>query len=164
MLPFIFVALAFAFGALYLNTVFTDCLTKATIISRFDAAYTSVSNLATFTYDSEVFPTRPAKCIAVFQIASGILLLICAFPLFVSRIADFGTSIRKIIFHGRKIFFPDCDNATITIGDGSLEWRKGDKSVTVVYKDNKLEITKDAVPSAISEILVIESDGTCHWK
>lgn len=167
-LPIVFLALVLAFASLYLNTVCADCPAITTITTEYEAAYASYTNLATFTYDSKAFCTPQAKWIAIFQIASGILLLIGVFPLFVSRIADFGTGIRQINFHNCKILFPDYVDATITIKGNSFQWRKGGKSVDVeVDKTSgslRVRDTGNDVWADLSDILVIDSDGTCQWK
>lgn len=167
MLPFIFVALVFAFGALYLNTVVTDCQTKAAIVSHFDAAYASLSNFATFTYESNAFSTRPAKVIAAAQIASGILLLICAFPLFISRIANFGGGMKQITFNNCKIFLPDTEGATVTIDDNSFKWCKDNKEVEVTKESGgsmKVKSTDKPAGDDLKEILVINPDASYHCK
>jgi len=152
--PSTLLALVFAFGALYLNTVGGFTSARA-------AAYFSFVNLATFTYDPIILNTSCAKAIAACQIASGVLLLICAVPLLVSRLADFGGGVKNLNYNGCEIFLPDSSGARVTITGGTFTWMGAEKTVKAIYDGRQVtvECTRTC-PDAT--LLVISSDGQCH--
>jgi uncharacterized membrane protein YuzA (DUF378 family) len=152
-LPCESLALVCAFGAVYLNTV-------SGINSRLDAAYFSFVNLATFTYDTSVLTTSRSKAIAVVQIASGLLLLICAIPLLVSRLADFGGGLKNLTFNGCKIVMPDSGDAEVTIAGDVFKWEKDGQSITASGPLGEVKVTCTEVFDEVT-LLVIESETKC---
>jgi hypothetical protein len=82
--PLMFVTLVLAFAAIYDNWT-------PDIHSKFGSVYRSLINLASFTYDTNSASSRPLKTAMAAQLLSGVLLLICALPLLVSRLTDLDT-------------------------------------------------------------------------
>ena len=158
-LAFVLSALVFAFGALYLNRV-------DEINSRSAAAYFSFVNLVTFASDHSKL--QSGKWIVALQLASGVLWLIGAFPLVVSRLADFGGGVKNITFNGCTILLPDSSDATVAITGDKFEWtlakkknRAKEKKVIAEGPSGQVKITGvDIIEDA--KLVVIKSDGECH--
>lgn len=149
-------ALVFGFGALYFETVMNAECTSS-------AAYCSFVNLATFSYDPKTFITPSGKTTATIQLASGLLLLICALPLLVSRLADFGGGVRSLTFNGCRVFLPHSPDAEVTIKGASFEWKNGENTVTAVLEAGAVNVTcVKTVQVNNAKLVVIESEGKCH--
>ena len=159
-LPLVLGALVCAFAALYLDATLPK--------SRLGAAYFSFVNLATFTYDQNSLTTRLTKWIAAAQLGSGLLLLICAFPLLVSRLATFpddvkGVAVKQLTFNGCKILLRDGDDARITIEENKLTWQRDVKTLKATAAgsgETRTVTVEDRTEPRPAKSIRIEPDGT----
>jgi hypothetical protein len=87
--PLLAIALVTSFAALYLAShgVLSTAATAAPLKSWNDAIYFSVVTFTTLGYGDFVPHSVGAKWIAIFELGSGLLLLIGAFPLVIARIS-----------------------------------------------------------------------------
>jgi hypothetical protein len=134
-LPALALALMTAFAGLYIETAGVRSAAQR-LESRSDALYFSAVTIATLGYGDFAPQTRPAKFIVVVELASGILLLVGAVPLLISRMASFGgqgavEGARHITFEGLRIVLPAPTQGEITIAGGTFTWRGAGFAVTV---------------------------------
>lgn len=87
-IPLMTIALLLSFAGLYCGLP-GDVNFKDNFSARLDSIYFSVVTLTTVGYGDFVPLTPLAKRLVVFEIGSGFLVLIGAFPLLISRISDF---------------------------------------------------------------------------
>jgi hypothetical protein len=119
LLPLLLFAQVLAFAAIYVGHVQAG---NATIREPSVAAYRSFLNLTTLTYDG-VLNSANGDRIAFWQVVSGLLLIICAFPLLVSRLSMFGgAGLRRIEFNGCPIFLPDSEEAKASMTRNEFKW------------------------------------------
>jgi hypothetical protein len=80
-LPMVFIALVLAFAALLRNYTHGH-------LTYLGATYVSLINFGSFTYDASEATSHTLRFTIAAQLLNGILLLICALPLLVSRLTD----------------------------------------------------------------------------
>lgn len=111
LLPCLLVALISSFARLY-TAVGEVCDSHGAILtSSLDATYFSAVTMTTVGYGDFVPSGSRAKTIVLCELGSGVVLLLAALPLVVSRLALFSYDPSLVIIVAR-------DNATMTIGDG----------------------------------------------
>ena len=165
-LPALALALMTAFAALYIETEGVRSTTRL-LASRSDALYFSAVTIATLGYGDFAPQTGPAKFIVVVELASGILLLVGALPLLISRMASFGgdgavAEGRLITFEGLRIALPAATNGEIAIADGTFTWRCAGSVVTVTKSaDGSIGYMQDGKPVRAdpAKALVIDDRG-----
>lgn len=153
-LLFVFVSLVLAAAALYRDVQPTLTATQA--------AFVSFVNLATFTYgDSGATPG--AHGIQSLQLFSGIVLLLCAFPLLISRLGDFGPHLGEITFNGCRVILPGGPAAKVTLSGLNLSWQTAKLAIKVQHTPpTSYSVTLAPVEesSTPTHVLVINGDGT----
>ncbi len=137
------IALILSFAGLYIETnSIKAAADKAVLSTVTDAIYFSVVTITTLGYGDFTPQSTCAKYIVISELASGILLLIGALPLVVSRLSNLGDDAadqtravdkkgREITFHALKISFPKRDDDELTINDSTLAWRRFGLVLTV---------------------------------
>ncbi len=152
-LLFVFASLVLAAAALYRDAQPT--------LTAPHAAFVSFVNLATFTYGDSGATAGPHG-IQSLQLSSGILLLLCAFPLLISRFADFGPHLGEITFNGCRVILPGGPSAKVTVSGLNLSWRTAKHAIKVQHTPpSSFSVTSASVEeSSPTHVLVINGDGT----
>jgi len=89
-LPCLLLALMTAFGSLYIRTAdVMDRIKHVTVQSAFDGFYFSAVTILTLGGDYE-YPHILTRCLVLWELASGLLMLMLIIPVWSSRIALFG--------------------------------------------------------------------------
>jgi ion channel len=92
----LFVGLVSAFGGIYIGTgkvVHSPC---SVLESSWDSLYFSIVTITTLGYGDYAPSSTYARYAVIAELVSGMLLLILAFPVLVSRLAAFGDSQRSV--------------------------------------------------------------------
>lgn len=95
----LFLSLVFSFGRLYIAS-HQVCRGTVPLESRSDALYYSLVTITTLGYGDYAPNDSTARWIVIFELASGLLFLIMAFPILASRLADLGAG--KVIIQKTK--------------------------------------------------------------
>src|SRR6266480_4570613 len=90
--------------------------------SGLEALYASFMSIASFSYDPRV--EAPDKATQVLQLASGILLLLTAFPILLSRVSDWKDSNERtsVNFNGVVISLPSGYHEIGAIVENEFSW------------------------------------------
>jgi len=166
MLPTLALALMTAFAELYIETAGVQSSTQR-LETRSDALYFSAVTITTLGYGDFAPRSGSAKFFVVVELSSGILLLVGAVPLLISRMANFDEARaaeggRDIVFETLRITLPAAGDGEITIVGGTLTWRGAGSVLTVTRSpDGSLRYTQDG-RSALADPakpLVIDDRG-----
>jgi hypothetical protein len=107
-LPCLFLALVSAFGSIYIGTAHTVQSSQGELTGSWDSLYFSIVTITTLGYGDFVPGCLYGRLAVVGELLSGMLLLLLAIPILVSRLAGFGEiegsgSLEPFDFHGLKI-------------------------------------------------------------
>jgi hypothetical protein len=153
-LLFVFVALVMTFGAL------------SPTPSKLRAVYDSFMSFATFSYNDTTTSDRYVGVMTAIQLTSSLLLLICAMPILISRLADYGAGSRVIIFNRCRMLLPDDRDTTVTIANGTFTWIGDKHAMSITRVGDEVDVcnaTRTTV--ATDRTVIIESNGCCEvWR
>jgi len=134
----------------------------ADALPRLSALYTSFISIASFSYDL-ASPTT-AKDTQVLQLSSGILLLLAAFPILLSRITwDSMSDLTSVQFNGVLIHLPKGSKETVVVTGNELTWSGQPHKFVATLRDKVVQCqwdSQESKPVTARTVIRLNADGT----